>query len=158
MLLQQFKTHFLNVYEHNMGNIGSESVAFLILFCKILIWSQLLVWLCDFMLGGNNRFFYFSPLCNIKLGKNNSCWFDFSPLCNFKLGRNQRCKKRQIWLIYLSGMCRAELFPAGRGRARTKIRGAGRRWKSAGRGGAKERVNPLIQKSTKVRKLLWRYL
>ena len=38
-----------------------------------------------------------------------------------------------------SGMCGAELFPAGRG-------GAGRGQKSAGRGGAKERVNRLIQK------------
>ena len=39
-------------------------------------------------------------------------------------------------------MCGAELFPAGRG-------GAGRGQKSAGRGGAKERVNQLIQKSDK---------
>ena len=40
---------------------------------------------------------------------------------------------------YLAGMCGAELFPAGRG-------GVGRGQKSAGRGGAKERVNRLIQK------------
>ena len=39
----------------------------------------------------------------------------------------------------VSGMCGAELFPAGRGGARTKIRGARR-------GGAKECVNRLIQK------------
>ena len=118
MLLQQFKTHFLNVYEHNMGNVGSESVAFLILFCKILIWSQAVACLTvRFYIGRKQQVLvYFSPLCNIKLGKNYRCWFDFSPLCNFKLGTNKRCKKRQIWLIYLSGMCRAELFPAGRER------------------------------------------
>ena len=43
-------------------------------------------------------------------------------------------------------MCGAELFPAGRGGARTKIRGAGRGEGENPRGGAKERVNWLIQK------------
>ena len=35
---------------------------------------------------------------------------------------------------YKPGMCGAELFPVGRGGAKMKIRGAGRRWKSAGQG------------------------
>ena len=47
-------------------------------------------------------------------------------------------------------MCRAELFPAGRGGARMKIRKAGRGKDenprvSLGRGGAKKHVNQLIQ-------------
>ena len=51
--------------------------------------------------------------------------------------------------MYISGMCGAELFPAGRGEDKNPRGGAGRRWKSAGRGGAKERVNRLIQKFDK---------
>ena len=51
-------------------------------------------------------------------------------------------------------MCGAELFPAGRGGARIKIRGAVRggakmKIRGAVRGGAKKRVNQLIQKFDK---------
>ena len=44
---------------------------------------------------------------------------------------------------------RGEYFLAGRGENKNPRGEAGRRWKSAGRGGAKERVNRLIQKFDK---------
>ena len=54
--------------------------------------------------------------------------------------------QRSLWFLK-SGMCGAELFPAGRGGARKKIRGAGEGENL--RGGAKECVNRLIQKFNK---------
>ena len=44
-----------------------------------------------------------------------------------------------------AGMCGAAFYSAGRGKGKNPRGGAGRRWKSAGRGGAKKRANQPIQ-------------
>ena len=55
----------------------------------------------------------------------------------------------KLMISYVAGMCGAELFPAGRGKDENPRGGAKMKIRGAVRGGAKKRVNQLIQKFDK---------